>query len=77
MARPRRILPPTTELVTRAPDVLLTPEQVAERLATTPGWVYANWKTHLPFGQKLGYRTLRFSARALERHLACSSRGKR
>jgi predicted DNA-binding transcriptional regulator AlpA len=50
-------------------DRLLTTEQVAERLATTPAWVYAHWKA-LGFGQKLGRRTLRFSERALERHLA-------
>ena len=51
-------------------DRLLTPEEVAERLATTPAWVYANWRTKLPFGQKVSHRQLRFSERALERHLA-------
>ena len=51
-----------------APDVLLTVEQVAERLGTTPTWVYAHWQ-QLGCGQKLGRRTLRFSAAKLQRYL--------
>ncbi len=51
-----------------APDVLLTVEQVAVRLGTTPTWVYAHWQ-QLGCGQKLGRRTLRFSAAKLQRYL--------
>jgi hypothetical protein len=54
---------------TNTPDVMLTVEQVAERISTTPAWIYANWRKKLPFGKKLSRRQLRFSARALERHL--------
>jgi len=53
-----------------APDRLLTVEETAERLGTTPGWVHQHWRQRLPFGQKLSHRVLRFSERALERHLA-------
>jgi predicted DNA-binding transcriptional regulator AlpA len=51
-------------------DRLLTPEEVAACLRVTSTWVYSHWRQRLPFGRKLGHRTLRFSSRALERHLA-------
>jgi predicted DNA-binding transcriptional regulator AlpA len=53
----------------KIPDQLLTPAQVAERLGTTPGWIYSHWK-QLGFGRKISHRALRFSERALERYLA-------
>ena len=38
---------------------LLTVEQVAERLAVPPGWIYKRAPS-CPFTRKLGHRTLRF-----------------
>jgi hypothetical protein len=47
-------------------DVMLTAEQVAERLAVSPQWVYRNWKTMMPFGVKVSRKQLRFPARRVE-----------
>jgi len=51
------------------PDVLLTAEQVAERLGTTVRYVYARSRI-FPFVVRLPGRSIRFSARGLERYLA-------
>ena len=47
-------------------DELLTVGQAAARLGVARTWLYRNAKA-LPFTRKLGHRTLRFDARALER----------
>ncbi len=48
---------------------LLTVNEAAERLGVSVSWLYRNAKD-LPFTRKLGHRTLRFDARALERWAA-------
>lgn len=45
---------------------LLTVGQAAERLGVARTWLYRHAKS-LPFTRKLGHRTLRFDARAMER----------
>jgi excisionase family DNA binding protein len=47
-------------------DGMLTVKQAAERLGVAPSWLYRHSKK-LPFARKLGHRTLRFDARALNR----------
>lgn len=48
------------------PDTLLGVEQAAARLGVAPSWLYRHAR-RLPFTRKLGHRTLRFDARALDR----------
>lgn len=45
---------------------LLTVAEAAERLGVAKSWLYRHAKS-LPFTRKLGHRTLRFDAPALER----------
>lgn len=47
-------------------DTLLTVAEAAERLGVARSWLYRHAKA-LPFTRKLGHRTLRFDAHALER----------
>src|SRR5262249_52283628 len=54
----------------RQSERMLTPEEAAARLGTSPGWVYKNWRVKLPFGVKVSPKQLRFSERKLERFLA-------
>ena len=61
-------LPAVTPREPKTPDRLLRADEVAERLGTTRGWVYAHWQK-LGCGRKLGRRTLRFSAAKLDRYL--------
>lgn len=49
-------------------DVLLGVDEAAVRLGVAPSWLYRHAKA-LPFARKLGHRTLRFSARGVERWL--------
>lgn len=58
--------PAQTPVPERNADTLLTVEQAAERLGVATSWLYRHAKK-LPFTRKLGHRTLRFDARALER----------
>jgi predicted DNA-binding transcriptional regulator AlpA len=51
------------------PDPMLTAEEVAARLGTTVRWVYRH-VSRLPFVRRLGPKTLRFSAKGLDRYLA-------
>lgn len=48
---------------------LLTVEEAAQRLGVPPSWLYRHAKS-LPFSRKLGHRTLRFDAAALEKWAA-------
>jgi predicted DNA-binding transcriptional regulator AlpA len=50
------------------PDELLTVEQAATRLGTTPDWLYRQAK-RLPFTVRLGPRQLRFSSRGITRYI--------
>lgn len=47
-------------------DTLLTVDEAAQRLGVARSWLYRHAKA-LPFTRKLGHRTLRFDARALDR----------
>jgi excisionase family DNA binding protein len=47
-------------------DILLTAEEVAQRLGVSKRWVYEH-ASGWPFSRRLGRRTVRFSARGLER----------
>jgi excisionase family DNA binding protein len=51
------------------PEALLTVEEAAERLHVPTSWMYRHWK-RLGFGRKLGYRTVRIEAAALDRWAA-------
>ena len=50
-------------------DRLLTAEQAAEILSTSPDWLYRH-ATQLPFTRKLAPRVLRFSYQGIQRYLA-------
>ena len=47
-------------------DALLTVDEAAARLGVQPSWLYRHHGA-LPFARKIGWRTLRFSSRGLER----------
>jgi predicted DNA-binding transcriptional regulator AlpA len=49
-------------------DRLITVAEAAERLGTTPDWLYRN-ADDLPFTVRLAPRQLRFSAHGIERYL--------
>lgn len=49
-------------------DRLLKVEEAAERLQTSPDWLYRMWK-HLPFAVKLSRKQLRFSEEGLQKFL--------
>ena len=49
-------------------DQLLTVEEAAQRLSTTPDWLYHHAK-NLPFTKKLSPRQLRFSSKGIEKYL--------
>ena len=49
-------------------DELLTVEQAAQRLATTPDWLYRRVR-RLPFAVRVGPRQLRFSAAGIDRYI--------
>ena len=57
---------PMPRAAPEASGPLLTVAQAAERLGVKRSWLYRHAKT-LSFTRKLGHRTLRFDARALER----------
>lgn len=68
----RAAAPPASNLVLpvgEAPGALLTVEEAAERLHVPTSWIYRHWK-RLGFGRKLGHRTVRIEAHALERWAA-------
>ena len=44
----------------QAADHLITAKEAAEILGVSVKWVYRNWRSKMPFGKKLGARTLRF-----------------
>ena len=50
-------------------DHLLTAEQAAEILSTSPDWLYRH-ANRLPFTRKLGPRMLRFSYQGIQKYLA-------
>ena len=50
-------------------DRLLTAEQAAEILSTSPDWLYRH-ANRLPFTRKLGPRMLRFSYQGIQKWLA-------
>jgi len=50
-------------------DRLLDAKETAERLGVPVGWIHRNWQTRLPFGRKVGRRSLRFSEQALRRYI--------
>jgi len=50
-------------------DRLLTAEQAAEILSTSPDWLYRH-AGHLPFTRKLAPRMLRFSYQGIQKYLA-------
>ncbi len=50
-------------------DRLLTAEQAAEILSTSPDWLYRH-ATQLPFTRKLGPKMLRFSSRGIQAYLS-------
>lgn len=58
----------------RVTAALLTVDEAAERLGVPASWLYRHAKS-LPFSRKLGHRTLRFDATALEKWAA--NRGRR
>jgi hypothetical protein len=51
------------------PDRLLTAEDAARRLGTTPRWLYRHAR-QLPFTRRLSRKALRFSEAGLARYLA-------
>lgn len=53
-------------------DGLLTVAEAAARLGVARSWLYRHAKA-LPFARKLGYRTLRFDPRGLEKWSATRS----
>lgn len=52
------------------PDRLIGVEEAAELLGTSAKWLYAHWQ-ELPFAQKLGPKSLRFSANGIQRWIEC------
>jgi predicted DNA-binding transcriptional regulator AlpA len=53
----------------RAPsEELLTVEEAARRLATTPDWLYRRAR-RLPFAVRVGPRQLRFSSAGIDRYI--------
>ncbi len=65
----RAATPPAVGALPSAQDragVLLTVEEAALRLNVPTSWIYRHWK-QLGFGQKLGHRTVRIEALALDR----------
>lgn len=72
-----RAMLPATMTQTSAPEgnpsALLTVEEAAERLGVAPSWLYRHAKS-LPFSRKLGHRTLRFEAIAMDRWIASRAR---
>jgi excisionase family DNA binding protein len=60
------IAPATVAMTGDRPGDLLTVDEAAERLGVAKGWLYRHAKS-LPFTRKLGYRTIRFDALALDR----------
>jgi excisionase family DNA binding protein len=62
-AVPTAPVPPASQR--KGADTLLTVDEAAERLGVARSWLYRHAKA-LPFTRKLGHRTLRFDARALE-----------
>lgn len=59
-----------TPLLSRQGDTsLLTVEEAAARLNVPSSWIYRHWKV-LGFGRKLGHRTVRIDATALDRWAA-------
>jgi excisionase family DNA binding protein len=57
----------------RSAEQLLTVQEAAARLGVAKAWLYRHAKS-LPFRRKLGHRTLRFDAGALQRWLDVRSR---
>jgi predicted DNA-binding transcriptional regulator AlpA len=59
-----RLMPNAEETFDESPDRLLKVGEAAQRLRTTPDWLYRHWP-HLPFTRRLG-RSIRFSEKGLE-----------
>ena len=52
------------------PTRMLTPAETAKRLGVKVSWIYSNWRTKLPFGVKLGPKTLLFPEPELEKFIS-------
>jgi predicted DNA-binding transcriptional regulator AlpA len=57
-------------------DQLLTVSEAAQKLHTSPDWLYRHWK-HLPFTVRLSPKQLRFSSKGIERYIEEKTSGGR